>query len=677
MRIVSRATWAVPSAAGLAALLCLVGAAPAAFAHGGRFVPPQPPPFGGPPGETFRDPYAPPTPGTTTPGSPSPINPPATTPSAPLGGPRAAGPRTSRGDPRTGWREWWDANEDSIRAGRRLRPFVTEDNPLFRIGGDEEGNRSDGERPARRAIETEILPVLRSNVDTTAKIDSDVLAASLLAIGKLTNDPADVERLLAAGARRTAPDLVRESALLSLGLLRRTPTADRFGARLLDPVRQRLFEALDDDSIHVRGRCYAAFALGLLGDQPSGDDEYSCDGRQTVRGIWTRLSGRFPGDDIPVALLTALSLQPPRGIPDAVKADLRALCVSGRLAGHSYGALARAHAVIALARLDGAAHAATFIGMAKSRSFDVQVRRSAISALGLVAASIDSEQRSLAVATLLEVGRSGDPDTAGLAVVTVGRLLHADFAAGSGAAAERSRAADALVRFADAGAHDVRPFGALALAIAGRGDGNAPDVPAFVDLHGRAVEALREGATSERGDPDIRGAYCVALGLLGDVRSAAALRNVITKTSLPEDLRGYACVGLGLLGRPSPEGRAALRLALEERSETLRRQSARALGLLGDTSAVPMLLKDLEAGGPDHVVARVALSLGDVKDVSAVKPLVRLVRDARGANATRAIACAALGLLADLEPMPSLSRLGTDGNPLARTDALNQALALL
>jgi hypothetical protein len=654
----------------------LAAAAGPAEAHGGRFVAQPPPPWPDMPKPPYKDPYAPPPPGSTTPGSPAqPAGPPATTPSAP--GVPGGRTRTSRGDPRTGWREWWDANEDAIRAGRRLKPFVTEDNPLFRIGGDERGNRSDGERPTRHATETEILPLLRATVDAAAKEDADVVAASLLAIGKTTDDPADVERLLAAGARRTAPDLVRESALLSLGLLRRSAPDDRFSAGILDPVRARLFEAVDDDALHVRARCFAAFALGLLGDQPSGDDEYSCDGRQTVRGLWTRLAGRYSGDDVPVALLTALSLQPPRGIPDAVKADLRALCVSGRLAGRSHGSLARAHAVIALARLDGAAHASTFVGMAKSRSFDVSVRRSAASALGLVADDIDADQRSLAVATLLEVSRSGDPDTAGLAVVTVGRLLHADFAAGSGAAAERSRAADALLRAAEAGAHDVRPFAALALAIAGRPAGDAPDVPAFVDLQARAVASLREGAAGERLDPDTRGAFCVALGLLGDGRSAAILRGIVTKTSLPEDLRGYACVGLGLLGRPSPEGRAALRLALDERSDTLRRQAARALGLLGDTSAVPVLLKDLSAGGPDHVVARVALALGDVRDVAAVKPLAALVRDRSVADATRAIACAALGLLADLEPLPSLSRLGTDGNPLARTDALTEALSLL
>jgi HEAT repeat protein len=661
-----------------AAAALAVAAAGTAHAHGGRFVVQPPPPMPGAPEIPYRDPYAPAPPGTTNPpGTPSTPPPPTTGPTDP---PTYRGPprgRTSRADPRSGWREWWEANEAAIRAGRRVRPFLTEDSPLFRIGGDEEGNRSDAERPTRRAVEVEILPVLRAVLDAPGKEDADVLASSLLALGKLAHDPADVDRIVAAATRRGAPDLVRESALLALGLLRRGAPADRFPARTLDAVRERLFAALDDDALHVRARCFAAFALGLLGDQPSGDDEYSGDGRQTVRGLWTRLGARFAGDDVPVALLTALSLQPPRGIPDAVKADLRSLCVSGRLAGRTLGPLARAHAVLALARLDGAAHAATFVGMARGRSFDLQVRRSATAALGLVADRIDSEQRAQAVAALLEVARAGDPDSAGHALVTVGGLLHADFAAGSGLAAERSKAGDALLRAADAGAHVVRPYAALALAIAGREAGAAPDVPAYVDLLGRAQAALREGAASDRLDPDTRGAFCVAIGLLGDDRSAALLRGIVVKPSLPEDVRGFACVGLGLLGRPSPEGRAALRAALSEKSESLRRQAARALGLLGDTSAVPRLVAEIEAGGPDHVVARLAVALGDVGDVAAVAPLAALVRRKGVADATRAIACAALGLLGDLEPLPSLSRLGTDGNPLARTDALSEALSLL
>jgi hypothetical protein len=261
--------------------------------------------------------------------------------------------------------------------------------------------------------------------------------------------------------------------------------------------------------------------------------------------------------------------------------------------------------------------------------------------------------------------------------VTVGRLLLADFAAGCSTVAERTKAPDALLRAADAGAHDVRPFAALALAIASRAAGSAADVPAFAELQGRAILALREGASSEGLDPDTRGAYCVAIGLLEDARSAGVLRAVLAKPSHPEDLRGHACVGLGLLGVPAPETRSALRSALTERSETLRRQAARALGLLGDTAAVPALLRDLEAGGPDHVVARLAIALGDVRDVAAVPPLVAIVRRSGVADATRAVACAALGLLGDLEPMPSLSRLGTDGNPTARTDALAEALSLL
>jgi HEAT repeat protein len=179
-------------------------------------------------------------------------------------------------------------------------------------------------------------------------------------------------------------------------------------------------------------------------------------------------------------------------------------------------------------------------------------------------------------------------------------------------------------------------------------------------------------------DPDTRGAFCIALGVLEDERAQRTMRALAVDRSLPAEVRADACTALGLVGLPTPEVRAALAEALAARSsEVLRRQASRALGLLGDVSAVPTLLAELEGGGPDHVLARVAIALGDVGDVSAVAPLCARVEDRRASDLSRAIAVAALGLLGDLEPVPSLSRLGVDSNHLAVTNAVHEALSLL
>ena len=84
-------------------------------------------------------------------------------------------------------------------------------------------------------------------------------------------------------------------------------------------------------------------------------------------------------------------------------------------------------------------------------------------------------------------------------------------------------------------------------------------------------------------------------------------------------------------------------------------------------------LRDLSKGG----YARVALALGAIQDPRAIRGLVTLAKNPAATDATRAIALASLGLVVDLERVPSLSRFGSASNYLARTDALHEALSLL
>lgn len=671
---------------GVAALVAaaLAFAAPDAAAHGGQYrgptgpgLPPLPPPTPGVP-----DPYAPTPPGTRTP----PVTPrvPPTTPRGEPQPPPATTPKrppNPRGRVRTGssdltWQEWWEANEAAIRSGRKPKPFVTDDNPLFRIGGGEGGNRSDADRPARRAVETEILPVLRA-LASDPKEDPDVVASSLLAIAKVTDDEADVRLLLAATERKNAPALLAETSWIALGCLRRTAPDQRFRAVVLDRVRDALFSAFDDEGLHVRARCFAAFALGLLGDQPSGDDAWSADARQVVRGLWLRLQEDSAGEDLPVAMLVALSLQPSKGVPDSVREDLRALCVSGRLGKQSRGRWVRAHAVLALARLGAVEHQGALVAMVRSHSFDTEVRRSAALGLGMLAPSMEPEARVAAAAACLEVARSGDPDTAGICLIGASAILSADFAAGSSLVEEQAGVTRALAHAADTGAFDVRPFAALALATAAKDAGRA-DLPGAAELRRRALEVLKAHAEDESCEVGTRAAFCLALGITGDERSAASLQAVAQASSKAELLRAYACTALGLLGRPTPEVRAALKAAAQDpSSEMVRRAAARALGLIGDLSATPLFLSQIEKGGPDHVMARAAQALGDLGDLTAARRLAEFARERKHSENARAVACAALGLLGDLETVPSLSRLGAEVSFLVLTDALLEALSLL
>lgn len=640
---------------------------------------PPPPGFGGPATPTTPTSGGPTTPDATPPPpvkTPPPSDPVPPTPRKPADlKDRKA--RRGLADGSGGWIPWWESNADALRSGRRLEGIVTGETPLARVG--EGRSTSDADRATEKAIAEVILPTLRAVLDPAVREDPDVTASAFLALGKTTNDPADIARLRAALRRRDGPDLPRECAALGLACLRRTDPARAFDGRELDRVRADLFDAIDDDRVPVRTRCYAALALGLLADQPTTPgDAFAKDGKLVVRGLWTRLQEDRAGDETSVALLVALSMQCRQAIPEAVRTGLRGLVSTGLLAGRRHGAIVQAQAALALARLADVDAAGVFLGILKGRSQSLEVRRSAILALGVLAPRLDEVRRVSAIDALVSHARRGDPDTTGLAWITVGRVLAADLADGSMALLTRTAAADGLADVAARGAHEIRPFAALGLSLAAEGRGKASDLPGFVPLRARTLALLRDGAVDEGMDPATRGAFLIGLGIAVDRPSSRLLATVVRDGRAPSSLRAHAAAGLGLLGEARDDVLAALHDALAEKhAEDLQREASRALGFLGDKRAVPRLVKDIEAGGADFVLARAAVALGAIGDPSAVKPLAEIVLARRASDLSRAVAAAGLGLLGDLEDVPTLSLLSIDSNYLARTASLAEAVSLL
>jgi hypothetical protein len=559
-----------------------------------------------------------------------------------------------------------------------MRTRFTSDSPLFRVGGGESGNRSDAERPTLKAIEEQILPTLRWAIEPANRLDPDVLAASYLALGKTARGEEDVHRLLDVVRKRRGNALSLEGAVLSLGCLRRSEADARLDGRLLDEVRGALFSVFDDDELHARARCFAALAVGLLGDQPHGVADRA--GASVVRGLWLRLEEKHPGgEDLPVALLLGLALQPREAVPTAVLDGLKGLALTGRHAGRHFGLLSRSQALVTLARLSDATGAGAFLAVLRGRTGGVELRRAAVVSLGVAAPRLEPGARREAVEALCETyERENDPDVLGLTLISLARLLQADGNDASTALLAQTSADETLLGAVESGRAQVRPFAALALGVAGRGLGPALDAPAASAFRVRSLDALRAGIGDERIAPEARGAWCLGAALLEDEGAIGPLKAIAAKASAPDELRGHACLALGLIGRPSPDVVATLKGALTARSsDVLRRQAATGLGHLGETSAVALLVKDLESGGSDHVLAQVVLALGVIGDVAAVPHLARIVRDPRATDLVRALACAGLGLVGDRESFPSLSRLGVDSNYVALTDAVLEAMSLL
>jgi HEAT repeat protein len=235
-----------------------------------------------------------------------------------------------------------------------------------------------------------------------------------------------------------------------------------------------------------------------------------------------------------------------------------------------------------------------------------------------------------------------------------------------------------LLGLAEDGRPGARPYGALALGLIARAIGDSADVDVLGAYRVQARAALRGGLRSRGLDGRGRAAFAVALGLARDEGSIEALLDIVKDTKADPELRGYAAIGLGHMGNNTLRVLAPIRTVLRKRSsEQLRRATAAALGMLRDRGAVPLLLDELRKARSQSAKGEVVVALAKVGDERAVEPLAALLRNPREQDLTRALACAGLGIVGDLEWMPSLSRLSRHLNYRAVGSLMNEALSIL
>ena len=291
-----------------------------AWAHGGRFMGPG---GRGVPG----DPTAP------SPSGPKRGKPPVT--------PGTGIPTTRGALPDVYWGSWWALNRWAYlpERGAALRKR------LVTTGSDEPPLRESLTRDRRALLARQhIKPFLLHLLDPETDEKDTVTSAALIALAKISNDEATLSLLLRVAEDAKSEPLERESAALAVGLLRRTDPALRLDPISLDLARTRLLELLDDKTLDIRGRAFAAFSLGLLADQGYGSP-FSKDGRIVVKGLLKRLHGHHRSADLPVAYLTALGMQPRAGIPTSLYDKLRKGVTQGTAFGRSLTPIERSHSV--------------------------------------------------------------------------------------------------------------------------------------------------------------------------------------------------------------------------------------------------------------------------------------------------------------------------------------------
>ncbi|MDJ0975522.1 MAG: HEAT repeat domain-containing protein [Planctomycetota bacterium] len=665
----------------LCALALLLATAPEAEAHGGRLKPPpeeEPPPEDVPPGPP-PPPQMPDRPGGGVP--PPPPAPPTTNDPDDTGGgtPDATSPgnrgRASPWEER--WQSWWKLNRWAWLPGRhalRDRPDVV----VTPSASDEpEPDPRDAWEAARAlGVREQIAPALQALLADPHGALGELRSASLIALAKTHATPEVLELLLEYANDRGRASLIRESAAIAVGLLRRSEDELALDGTTLDVARFRLLRLIDDKTAPTRTRAFAALSLGLLADQPYGTP-FTQRGRVVAHELWDRLDAKRASDEVAVALLTALSQQPPAGVKPEVLEKLSEVVLGRRVHSRAWTERERAHALTARARLGGKGSVRFVLRTLSASRLPKDVRRAALLAAAEMADRVTEDERGdLATAVLRAESSARSPLTKGLRRLALGRIVGADLRAGCTRLLKRGNLVSELLSGPQAGAVSERAFSTLALGIAVHGvETESKSVASF---RKRSLDLLGKALDRNRGGDEQQGATVIALGLAGDLERVPAIVAILNDTNRAPDMRGHAATALGMIGSHKHGVPKALRRALtDRRSDVVPSEAGLALALLGMNEAGDALVKSLMSASTERGMAHGALALGQLGDLQAIPALLEAANDDKRSTISRAMAVAALGLLADPERRPSLFRLSTDACYTALTNALHEAFTIL
>ncbi len=678
----------------LFAALALPIGATEAFAHGGQYrgpggalppglkepldpTPPSPPPPTG-------QPTTPTTPDGRPGKTPTPVTPDGGQPPAPATDPFRGGDtkRPTRNSSITAdsWMFWYEYNKDVLQQVKRgIYKFQGSNHIFGTLSKSNAGARNASRHAIRAAVNSHIIPALLWTMNPANAKHQDTESAAYIALAKITDNPVHIE-LLTKGLN-SKDGITRESAALALGLLRREVTDDQFDGASLDKVREVLFDMFSNDKLRARERGFAALSIGMLGDQPSGTGTASHAVATTAR-LFELMQANYEHPDLPVALLNAVSLQHRDTITPEHFSILRTCVTKGTLCKQKVPAYVASYAAQALGRVgDKDVDLHVLRRVLSSRRTSLNVLRSAAIAVGKLGARCTSATR-LELAKELQQGvdskKIRDLTARNFAVMSVAYLIAADVKAEETDVLGGSKIGDWLIKVTESGSFGSRPYGALALGVACRAIGEETTVRLYGEYQARAREVLRNGLRTKKNAARSRAAFAVSLGLARDSTSMSDLIEIVNDSREDDELRGYAAIGLGHIGNNQKRVLVAIRKALRERrSEKLRRATASALGMLSDREAVKVLQEELLRARSQSAKGQVVVALAKVGDERAVAPLIKLLKNVREQDLTRALACAGLGIVGDLAWTPSLSMIGRDINYRASGDMINEVLSIL
>jgi HEAT repeat protein len=576
------------------------------------------------------------------------------------------------------WEFWWGFNKApylQLRTAIHTGLSTTDVETFFQGPGAARQAR-DVFRPSPETVQRKVVPALLRALD--ASTDNDIVTGSLIALARIgetrREDGTSEIGTRIAGFLADPNQEIAETAALALGILGDESSVPILRELLGDTPEAR--KRVGRGEVPYRTRAFAAYGLGLIGSRAAARESR----REIVRLLIGVVDGsRASTRDVQVGALLGISLVPLDLVPEEIgesRVDPTASrpsqirWVLGVLRDEHRPWIVRAHAPQVLGKLiagcsadlrDEVARRLVELADDRSKVHD-SIRQGCVIGLGMIG-DCDADPSDVSVRSALsKIGSGRDAQARRWSLIALAQIAGRR---GSGAEAGQGRAAivESLVSALKQGRSADRPWAGLALGVMEHAFATAGEEPSIV-----ARAALRE-ALADAGNPVHLGALAIGAGIAGDRESSSVLRAKF-RTTNETNARGYLAVAVGLVGDRDAidEIRAVVRES-RFRPEVLR-ETAIALGLLGDKDLVPELVQMLQDAKALSSQASIATALGFIGDSRSIDPLVALLQREDVTPSARGFAAAALGLVADREPLPWSTRISVDLNYRAATRTL-------
>lgn len=668
--------------AGLMALLPETGRA-----HGGQYrgpgdvVPPSPGGggrTGGPAGPTTGGPAGPSAPGPSGPATGGPAGPTTGGPSGPSGGkgPTTGGRGAQLEDDLTTWNYWWEFNKDPFI---RLKDAVAQGGPQtgsddFYLGSTRRSEAKDSMKPTPEQITGEILPALKKAIDSTEQ--RDINSSCMIAMAKIGTDHPDFKLIDIFTPRlKKADQEVRETAALAVGIAAIAGEAeiDLLVGLALDKEKGR---AAAGGSVDDRTRSFAAYGLGLTAHKTT-NLEIKKRAYETLKQLLE--DDKASNRNLKVAAINGMSILNIGTKSDADKALL--LEVVGTLEKYylqSLGSgeqLIQAHCPNAIAKLIGRDHekadhfkdlfAADLQDKGKVKRASIYIPQSCAQALGMLCQPFtEKDEKKCPDAKysklLLDTWHDHkDTQTRNFSLLSLGLI-----------GGEENKQV-LLKEFDKAGKDQEKPWAALALGVLSffkyeedKKAGRSGEPETFI---GDTLEK----ALKDSKNVSLTGALAIALGLVQHKNAADEMRSRLLQNVAKEEMAGYLCIGLALMNDTASIEDINKVVKDSVRRTELLQQAAIALGKLGDKRVAETLQGLMTDGEPNLAkLSAIASALGFIGDSRTIKPLKDMLFNDKLGDLSRAFAAVALGGVADKEPLPWNSKIGTSINYRASVETL-------